>query len=61
MGSYQLCEAHTSQDVEFKIQRFRTLICPEDCGSRIFRNVSNATGTTECRSAEFRNLNSHLR
>jgi len=36
MGLYQLREAHTSQDVEFKIQRSRTLICPEDGGSRLF-------------------------
>jgi len=41
MGSYQLREAHTSQDIEFKIQWSRTLICPEDEGSRLLQIVGN--------------------
>jgi hypothetical protein len=61
MGSYQLREAHTSQDVEFKIQWSRTRICPEDGDSRLSKMSVTATGTTQCRSAEYRNLKFHLR
>jgi hypothetical protein len=41
MGSYQLPEAHTSEDIELKIRWSGTRFGPEDGGSNLLQNVGN--------------------